>query len=170
MYCMALKVYTCQEAASGPKTFSNMFCKLLQQNEPSPAWQWSWFQYQLTLMCMHAFFDDLLTLRKKSAKWYLICGIPQYENSIPRSNWSAELGKRVKSSSRHFTTSGPVWCVIYFWRVTLQVCNIYRYAANCLDLNLSCVNWGHCNGLNDTRFSWHYTFKQLRYKFRFYIM
>jgi hypothetical protein len=42
MYCMALKVYTCQEAASGPKTFLNIFCKLLQQNEPSPAWQWSW--------------------------------------------------------------------------------------------------------------------------------
>jgi hypothetical protein len=35
MYSMALKVYTCQEAASGPKTFSNIFCKLLQQNEPS---------------------------------------------------------------------------------------------------------------------------------------
>jgi hypothetical protein len=50
MYCMALKVYTCQEAASGPKTFLNIFCKLLQQNEPSPAWQWSWFQYQLTLL------------------------------------------------------------------------------------------------------------------------
>jgi hypothetical protein len=50
MYCMALKVYTCQEAASGPITFLNIFCKLLQQNEPSPAWQWSWFQYQLTLM------------------------------------------------------------------------------------------------------------------------
>jgi hypothetical protein len=50
MYCMALKVYTCQEVASGPKTFLNIFCKLLQQNEPSPAWQWSWFQYQLTLM------------------------------------------------------------------------------------------------------------------------
>jgi hypothetical protein len=49
-YCMALKVYTCQEAASGPKTFLNIFCKLLQQNEPSPAWQWSWFQYQLTLV------------------------------------------------------------------------------------------------------------------------
>jgi hypothetical protein len=50
MYCMALKVYTCQEAASGPKTFLSIFCKLLQQNEPSLAWQWSWFQYQLTLM------------------------------------------------------------------------------------------------------------------------
>jgi hypothetical protein len=36
MYCMALKVYTCQEAASGPKTFLNIFCTLLQQNEPSP--------------------------------------------------------------------------------------------------------------------------------------
>jgi hypothetical protein len=36
MYCMTLKVYTC--------------CKLLQQNEPSPAWPWSWFQYQLTLI------------------------------------------------------------------------------------------------------------------------
>jgi hypothetical protein len=50
MYCMALKVYTCQEAAGGPKTFLNIFCQLLQQNEPSPAWQWSWFQYQLTLV------------------------------------------------------------------------------------------------------------------------
>jgi hypothetical protein len=50
MYCMTLKVYTCEEAARGPKTFLNIFCKLLQQNEPSPAWQWSWFQYQLTLM------------------------------------------------------------------------------------------------------------------------
>jgi hypothetical protein len=49
MHCMALKVYTCQEAASWPKTFLNIF---LQQNEPSPAWQWSWFQYQLTLLCM----------------------------------------------------------------------------------------------------------------------
>jgi hypothetical protein len=38
-------VYTCDEAARGPKTFLNIFCKLLQQNEPSPAW----FQYQLTL-------------------------------------------------------------------------------------------------------------------------
>jgi hypothetical protein len=36
MYCMTLKVYTCQEAASGPKTFLNIFFKLLQQNEPSP--------------------------------------------------------------------------------------------------------------------------------------
>jgi hypothetical protein len=50
MYCTALKVYTCEEAASGPKTFLRLFCKLLEQNEPSPAWQWSWFQYQLTLM------------------------------------------------------------------------------------------------------------------------
>jgi hypothetical protein len=38
MYCMALKVYTCQEAARGPKTFVNIFCKLLQHNEPSPAY------------------------------------------------------------------------------------------------------------------------------------
>jgi hypothetical protein len=37
MYCMALKEYTCEEAASGPKTFLNIFCKLLQQKEPSPA-------------------------------------------------------------------------------------------------------------------------------------
>jgi hypothetical protein len=50
MYCMALKVYTFQEAASGAKTFLNIFCKLLQQNEHSPAWQWPWFQYQLTLI------------------------------------------------------------------------------------------------------------------------
>jgi hypothetical protein len=50
MYCMALKVYTCEEAARGPKTCLNIFYKLLQQNEPSPAWQWSWFQYQLTLL------------------------------------------------------------------------------------------------------------------------
>jgi hypothetical protein len=50
MYCIALKVYTCEEVARGPKTFLNMFCKLLHQNEPSPAWQWSWFQYQLTLL------------------------------------------------------------------------------------------------------------------------
>jgi hypothetical protein len=50
MYCMALKVYTCEEAASGPKTILNIFCKLLQQKEPSPAWQWSWFQYHLTLI------------------------------------------------------------------------------------------------------------------------
>jgi hypothetical protein len=50
MYGMTLKVYTCQEAASGPKTFLNTFCKLLQQNESSPAWQWSWFQHQLTLL------------------------------------------------------------------------------------------------------------------------
>jgi hypothetical protein len=49
MYCMALKVYTCEEAGRGPKTFLNIFCKLLQQKEPSPAWQGSWFQYQLTL-------------------------------------------------------------------------------------------------------------------------
>jgi hypothetical protein len=60
MYCMALKVYTCQEAASGPKTFLNIFCKLLQQNEPSPAWQWSWFQYQLTLLyTAHVYRDDV---------------------------------------------------------------------------------------------------------------
>jgi hypothetical protein len=52
MYYMALKAYTCQEAASGPKTFLNIFCTLLQQNEPSPAWQWSWFQYQLALLYM----------------------------------------------------------------------------------------------------------------------
>jgi hypothetical protein len=50
MYSMALKVYTCEEAARGPKMFLNIFCKLLQQKEPSPAWQWSWFQYQLTLL------------------------------------------------------------------------------------------------------------------------
>jgi hypothetical protein len=37
MYCMAIKVYTCEEAASGPKTFLNIFCKLLQQKEPSPS-------------------------------------------------------------------------------------------------------------------------------------
>jgi hypothetical protein len=34
---MALKVYTCDEAASGPKKFLKIFCKLLQQKEPSPA-------------------------------------------------------------------------------------------------------------------------------------
>jgi hypothetical protein len=34
---MALKVYTCEETARGPKTILNIFCKLLQQNEPSPA-------------------------------------------------------------------------------------------------------------------------------------
>jgi hypothetical protein len=50
MYCMSLRVYTCEEAASGPKTFLNIFWKLLHQKEPSPAWQWSWFQYQLTLI------------------------------------------------------------------------------------------------------------------------
>jgi hypothetical protein len=34
---MALKVYTCQEAASGPKTFLNIFCKLLHKmNLPQP--------------------------------------------------------------------------------------------------------------------------------------
>jgi hypothetical protein len=37
MYCMALKVYACSEAARGPKTFLNIFCKGLQQNEPSMA-------------------------------------------------------------------------------------------------------------------------------------
>jgi hypothetical protein len=36
MYCMALKVYTCAEAASGPKTFLNIFCKLLQQKRTFP--------------------------------------------------------------------------------------------------------------------------------------
>jgi hypothetical protein len=46
MYCMALKVYTCEEAASGPNTFLNIFFKLLQQKETSPAW----LQYQLTLL------------------------------------------------------------------------------------------------------------------------
>jgi hypothetical protein len=60
MYCMALKVYTCEEAARGPKTFLNIFCKLLQQNEPSPAWQWFWFQYQLTLLyAPHVYRDDV---------------------------------------------------------------------------------------------------------------
>jgi hypothetical protein len=37
MYCMALKVYTCQEAASGTKTFLNIFCKLLQQKRTFPS-------------------------------------------------------------------------------------------------------------------------------------
>jgi hypothetical protein len=30
MYCMALKVYTCEEAAMGPKTCLNMFCRLME--------------------------------------------------------------------------------------------------------------------------------------------
>jgi hypothetical protein len=34
MYCMVLKVYTCEEAARGPKTFLNIFCN--KMNLPQP--------------------------------------------------------------------------------------------------------------------------------------
>jgi hypothetical protein len=34
MYCMPLKVYTCEEAARGPKTFLNIFCN--KMNLPQP--------------------------------------------------------------------------------------------------------------------------------------
>jgi hypothetical protein len=46
--------------------------------------------------------------RKKSAKWYFICGILCDENSIPLSNLSAELSKWLNSSTRHFTSTVPV--------------------------------------------------------------
>jgi hypothetical protein len=37
MYSMVLKVYTCQEAASGPKTFLNIFCNFCNKmNLPQP--------------------------------------------------------------------------------------------------------------------------------------
>jgi hypothetical protein len=99
-------VYTCEEAARGPKTFLNIFCKLLQQNEPSPAWQWSWFQYQLTLINTHVVIiptyciQYIYTCRGErggslfsSWKWRLFCVFVKHQKYQSIKYRTPEFGK-----------------------------------------------------------------------------